>query len=412
MSGKSWAQTLLQAAVVVVAMVAGGVLAVNFAGGDAPPVQTVATEAPAATLPVSFAALGAPGATATATAAAAVSAETIVPLADIVDDVRRSVVSINVIEQGTVQTRLGPRPFRAASSGSGIVIDREGHILTNYHVVAGADEIAVTLWDGTAVRAQLIGVDPANDLAVLKASFQPQRLVPARLGDSDLVRPGESVFAIGSPFSFLFSVTQGIVSGVGRETTTGTSGRKIRGVIQTDVAVNPGNSGGPLFNAAGEVIGVTTAIFNNNIEPDGSPSKVFVGIGLAIPINTVARFLPQLIAGETITHPQLGISGITLSALNAPDARVDVERGVYITSVGPDSAAEIAGLTADRCSCVSSRMLGGGDVITAIDGAAVTSFEHLARIVDSHDVGDVITLSVVRGGKAIEIVATLLEWSD
>ena len=408
MSGKSWAQTLVQAAVVVVAMVAGGVLAVNFAGGDAPPAQRVATEAPAATLPVSFAALGVPGAT--ATAAAAVPAETVLSLADIVDDVRRSVVSISVVGEGTVQTRLGPRQYRSASSGSGIVIDREGHILTNYHVIADADEISVTLWDGTAVRAQLIGVDPANDLAVLKASFQPQRLVPARFGDSDLVRPGESVFAIGSPFSFLFSVTQGIVSGVGRETTTGTTGRKIRGVIQTDVAVNPGNSGGPLFNAAGEVIGVTTAIFNNNLEPDGSPSKVFVGIGLAIPSNTVTRFLPQLIAGETITHPQLGIAGITLSALNAPDARVEVERGVYITSVGLDSAAAIAGLREpDRDE---GGIPSGGDVITAINGVPVTSIEELARIVDSHDVGDVITLSVVRGGKAIEVVATLLAWED
>lgn len=409
MTGKNWAQTLMQAAVVVVAMVAGGVLAVNFAESDAPPAQIV-TQAPAATLPVSLATTEAPGATATTDAA--VSAGAILPLADIVEDVRRSVVSIHVVERGTTQTRFGTREFRSESEGSGIVIDREGHILTNYHVIAGADEIAVTLWDGTAVKAQLLGVDPANDLAVLKASFQPQRLVPARFGDSDAVRPGESVFTIGSPFSFDFSVTQGIVSGVGRETSTSASERKIRGVIQIDAVVNPGNSGGPLFNSAGEVIGINTAIYNNNLEPNGNPSKVFVGIGLAIPINTAERFLPQLIAGEEIVHAQLGIAGITLSALNATQARVEVERGVYITSVGQDSAAARAGLVPDRCNCFNGQQRGGGDVITAIDGVDVASIEALARIVDGHDVGDEIALSVVRDGDAIELLATLLEWVD
>jgi S1-C subfamily serine protease len=260
------------------------------------------------------------------------------------------------------------------------------------------------------VRAQLLGVDPANDLAVLKASFQPQRLVPARIGDSDTVRPGETVFAIGSPFSFDSSVTQGIVSGIGRETSASSTGRAIRGVIQTDAAVNPGNSGGPLFNTAGEVIGITSAIYNNNQEPDGSPSRVFVGIGLAIPINMAMRFLPQLIAGEEIVHAQLGIAGITLSALNAADAKVEIERGVYVTGVGADSAADRAGLIpSDRND--GGFLFAGGDVITAIDGVEVTSIEELARIVDGHDVGDEVTLSVFRDGLMLELVATLLEWS-
>jgi len=408
MSGKNWAQTLIQAAVVVVAMVAGGVLAVNFADSDAPPAATVATLASGATQSVSLTATGAPPPTVTADAA--VSAAAVVSLADMVDDVKRSVVSIHVVEQGTAQTRFGAREFRSESQGSGIVMDREGHILTNYHVIAGADEIAVTLWDGTAVRAQVLGVDPANDLAVLKASCQPQRLVPARIGDSDTVRPGETVFAIGSPFSFDSSVTQGIVSGIGRETSASSTGRAIRGVIQTDAAVNPGNSGGPLFNTAGEVIGITSAIYNNNQEPDGSPSRVFVGIGLAIPINMAMRFLPQLIAGEEIVHAQLGIAGVTLSALNAADAKVEIERGVYVTGVGADSAADRAGLIpSDRND--GGFLFAGGDVITAIDGVEVTSIEELARIVDGHDVGDEVTLSVFRDGLMLELVATLLEWS-
>ncbi|HJM74584.1 MAG TPA: trypsin-like peptidase domain-containing protein [Dehalococcoidia bacterium] len=406
MTGRNWAQTLIQAAVVVVAMVAGGVLAVNFADGDSAPAATGATLEPGATQSVSLTATEAPA----ATADAAVSAAALVPLADVVDDVKRSVVSIHVVEQGTTQTRFGAREFRPESEGSGIVLDSEGHILTNYHVIEGADEIAVTLWDGTAVRAQLLGVDPANDLAVLKASFQPQRLIPARIGDSEAVRPGEPVFAIGSPFSFDFSVTQGIVSGIGRETSASSTGRAIRGVIQTDAAVNPGNSGGPLFNAAGEVIGINSAIHNNNQEPDGSPSRVFVGIGLAIPINTAIRFLPQLIASEEIVHTQLGIAGVTISALNAADAKVGIERGVYVTGVGADSAADRAGLIpSDRND--GGFLFAGGDVITAINGVEVTSIEELARIVDGHDVGDEVTLSVYRDGQTIELVATLLEWN-
>jgi S1-C subfamily serine protease len=407
MTGKNWAQTLIQAAVVVAAMVAGGVLAVNFADGDNAPASTVATQQPAVTQPVSLTATEVAGATQSADSS--VSAATILPLADVVEDVKRSVVSIHVIEEGTTQTRLGARPFRSESEGSGIVMDSEGHILTNYHVIEGADEIAVTLWDGTAVTAQLLGVDPANDLALLKASFQPQRLVPARIGDSDAVRPGETVFAIGSPFSFDFSVTQGIVSAIDRESSVTSTGRAIRGVIQTDAAVNPGNSGGPLFNTAGEVIGINSAIHNNNMEPDGSPSRVFVGIGLAIPINLAMRFMPQLIAGEEIVHTQLGVSGITLSALNAADAKVSVERGVYITGVGPDSAAGRAGLrAADRND--GGFLAAGGDVVTAVDGIEVTSIEELARMIDDHDVDDEVTLSIIRDGQRIELVVTLLAW--
>ena len=396
MSRRQWLQTLVQAAVVAAAMAVGGVLAVNFGDrSEAPPAPVVLP--PVTTLPVARVVTG--------TAQAEDPAATVLALADMVEDVRRSVVVIMTVERGTTATPFGQQPFRSQGEGAGIIVDSEGHILTNYHVIDGADEVTVRLWDGTTVRAQVLGADEGNDLVVLRASVQPQRLVPARFGDSDLVRPGETVFAIGNPFEFEFSVTRGIVSGVGRESSQNSSGRPIRGVIQIDAAVNPGNSGGPLFNERGEVIGINVAIHNP------TQQRVFVGVGLAIPSNTALRFLPDMIAGREIKHPQLGISGVTLSALNAADVGVDVQRGVYITAVVAGTAADRAGLREPprRDNRLLSR---GGDVITALDGVEVLTIEGLARSIDLRDVGDEITLSIVRDGERLEIVATLLEWID
>ncbi len=396
MSRRAWTQTLLQAVIVVVAMGAGGVLAVNLADRDGAP-PAVVLEQPTVALPVTRVVTPTPEAGVPAAAAAPLA------LPDIVDEVRRSVVGVNIVTLGSARGAFGSQPFRSEGEGAGIILDRQGHILTNYHVVEGADEVTVELWDGSVVRGNVVGFDEGNDLAVIRASVQPQRLTPARFGDSDAVRVGEMVFAIGSPFSFDFTVTSGIVSGVGRESLQNSSGRAIRGVIQIDAAVNPGNSGGPLFNARGEVIGVNTAIHNP------TQQRVFVGVGLAIPANTVLRFLPDMIAGREITHPQLGISGVNLTAVNSGDAGVDVERGVYVTSVVPGSAADRAGLRAAAIAD-AGLLAAGGDVVIAIDGAEVLSIEQLARNIDLHDVGDEITLSVVRGGDQIELTVTLLEW--
>ncbi len=397
MSRSAWAQTLLQAVIVAVAMAAGGVLAVNLADRDGAP-PAIVLEQPAATLPVARVVTPPPEATETAAAAAVPFA-----LPDVVNDVRRSVVGINIVTQGSTSSPFGSQPFRSEGEGAGIIIDREGHVLTNYHVVEGADEVTVKLWNGSVVRGSVVGFDHGNDLAVIRSSVQPQRLTPARFGDSDAVRVGETVFAIGNPFSFDFTVTSGIVSGVGRESGQNSSGRSIRGVIQIDAAVNPGNSGGPLFNARGEVIGVNTAIHNP------TQQRVFVGVGLAVPSNTALRFLPDMIAGREITHPRLGISGATLTAVNSGDAGVDVERGVYVTTVAPGSAADRAGLRAASIA-EGGQLAAGGDVVTVIDGVEVLSIEELARIIDLHDVGDELTLGVVRGGDQIEIIVTLLEW--
>ena len=217
-------------------------------------------------------------------------AATISDVADLYDLTRPSVVRITT--QGATSG--------AGGLGSGVVIDKDGHILTNNHVVAGASQIDVTLVDGVAVRAQVVGTDPGNDLAIIKVNLPADQLKPAKLGDSSKVRAGEFVVAIGNPFGIEATITDGIVSGIGR-TLAGSGGRPLRQLIQSDAAINPGNSGGGLFNGRGELIGITTAIEN----PSGD--RVFVGIGYAVPINTAQRFLPDLLAGRPIEHPRMGI---------------------------------------------------------------------------------------------------------
>ncbi len=347
----------------------GGFVALNFVGDRGVSVVTQERTAPAG------------GGTTQAIAA-------IEDLPAIVDRVRPSVVRI----QATIGGNFG-----GEGVGTGIMIDRDGNILTNYHVIEGAQSVTVDLTDGTQAPATVVGTDPGNDLAVVRAQLPSNKITPAALGDSDGVRVGEPVFAIGNPFGLAFTVTSGIISGRERERSA-VDGRPIRNVIQTDAAVNPGNSGGPLFNARGEVVGINTSIEN----PTGQ--RVFVGIGFAVPSNTAKRFLPQLVKGETPKHPQLGISGVTLDATTAQTYGVSTTQGVYITSVGPSSPAAQAGLRA------AGRNGQGGDVVTAIDGRIVRSIGELAGIIDSHAVGDSVKLTVQRGRDQIQLDAVLREW--
>ena len=390
----TWLSSIVLAVVIVASMIVGGVLAVSVTddGDDAASgvvVATTATASPAAaatTLPT----VATPNAAEEATGAQLAVAG-LENLPDLVAQVSPSVVQIRA---------SGPS---GGGVGSGVVFDLSGHILTNYHVVQGATQLVVELPDGTTAEAELLGSDPGNDLAVIRADLSAASLVPATLGDSDAVRVGEPVFAIGNPFSLEFTVTSGIISGIDRETQGRPSGRAIRGVLQTDAAVNPGNSGGPLFNAQGEVIGINSAVEN----PVGQ--NFFVGVGYAVPSNTAQRFIPDMIAGAEIVHPQLGVSGVGLNALSAQDAGVDVERGVYITSVVSGSAADRAGVTA-ASTPDGGNLPRGGDVVTAIGGVEVRDVQHLARIIDGHDVGDTVTLTVVRDGQTIEIEAELRVW--
>jgi len=390
MGERRWLQALVLSFTIVVSMVLGGVLAVNFSDdGSGVGVAPAATEEPSGSdVPVSTV-----SADPTPETEGGAAIATIPDLPGLVDEVTQSVV---LIQTQAALTR---------GQGSGVVIDRSGHILTNMHVIQGAETISVQLHDGSVAPAQVVGTDPGSDLAVIRADFTADQLVPATFGDSDAVRVGEPVFAIGSPFSLTFSVTSGIVSGINRESQPSPIGRTIRGVLQTDAAVNPGNSGGPLFNAKGEVIGINTSVEN----PLGQ--NFFVGIGYAVPSNTALRFIPNMIAGEEVQHPQLGITGVSLNAVSAQDAGVGVTSGVYVTSVAPGSAADRAGVTAaDITDGGGGELPGGGDVIVAIDGEDVTSFDDLARIVDSRNVGDQVVLQVVRDGQAIELTATLQEW--
>ncbi len=411
MRRSNWINAIAMGVLIVASMTLGGVLAVNVGGDseDAAPRAAVATAtAPRPTAAAAPSSTPAPTATATAatteptaTAQAAATVEAaatsepateqtaaLPDLPDLVERVMPSIVQIRVDRTGT---------------GSGIVIDRNGHILTNRHVVVGATRLVVELRDGTTATADVIGMDPGNDLAVIRASLPADSLTPAVFGDSGAVRVGEPVFAIGNPFGLGFTVTSGIISGLGRESDGEPGGHSIRGVLQTDAAVNPGNSGGPLFNASGEVVGINTALEN----PYGQ--RVFVGVGYAVPSNTAQRFIPRMIAGEEIEHPQLGIAGIALNALTAEDAGVEVERGVYITHVVPNSAADRAGLTA-ASDPDGSGLDRGGDVITAIGGVEVQDVQELARIIDSHEVGDQVTLTVVRDGESIVVEAVLRAW--
>ena len=385
--GRTWMRVGLLVAVIAVAVAAGGALATLAAGDDAP--LSLAAQSGTRGLPV---------ATGAGSAGTVAAPSAIADLPAVVDKVRPSVVAINTV----AAARNGRQ---GQGLGTGIVVDKDGHILTNYHVVEGADQVTIEFHDGTLARGRVIGSDPGNDLAVVAVSLPASVLQPATLANSDEVRAGEPVFAIGNPFSLKFSVTSGIVSGIERESQGGITGRAIRGVLQTDAAVNPGNSGGPLFNAAGEVIGVNAAIEN----PTGQ--RVWVGVGFAVPSNTAVRFLPDMIAGRRVTHPQLGVSGETLNEINAKDAGVEVQRGVYLTSVQPGTAADRAGLRAAAASDSGGALLAGGDVVVAVNGTQVSTIQELARTIDGFKVGEQVKLAVVRAGKQIDVTVTLLEWT-
>ena len=287
---------------------------------------------------------------------------------------------------------VGEDPFSRGREGlgSGVVLDESGHILTNDHVVRGFDQVTVTFHDGSTAKADVVGTDPGNDIALIKADASEDQLQPAELGDSGNLRVGSMVAALGNPFGLDGTFTTGVISGVNRTLPSSANGRPIRGLIQTDAAVNPGNSGGALFDGEGRVIGINTAIEN----PNGNG---FAGVAYAVPINTPKRFLTELVDGETIEHPRLGISGTSLTPDDA--SNLGVPQGVAVLAVDAGSAADGSGLRE-------------GDVIVAIDGEAMSSFEDLADYVDSKKVDDKVTLSVHRDDKDLELTATLKSWDS
>lgn len=292
---------------------------------------------------------------------------------------------------------------RGRGSGSGVILTAEGAILTNNHVIQNAESVSVTLKDGTELPATVVGRDPSTDLALLQVE-PTTPLPPARLGDSDQVQVGEMAIVVGSPFGFKQSLTAGYVSALGRMLRSGDEyGTEIDDVIQTDAAVNPGNSGGPLLNARGEVIGITTAIF--------STGRGFQGIGLAIPINTAKVIVEELNTRSYVQRPFLGIAGFDLTPQLARRLDLPVEEGVLVQEVHTGSAADEAGVQAGDQTLMTpmGRLVLGGDVLVAVDGRPVTSMAEANRIVQAHQIGDEITMEVVRDGERMEMAGTLGE---
>lgn len=294
------------------------------------------------------------------------------------------------------------------SLGSGFIYDKEGHIITNNHVVENAERIIVTFADGSEAAAEVVGADPDSDLAVIRVSVDPEQLTPLPLGDSDALKVGQMVIAIGNPYGLQGSMTTGIISGLGRllqagsQTPAGGS-YSIPDIIQTDTAINPGNSGGPLLNLQGEVIGINTAI--------ESPVRASSGVGYAVPSQIVALVVPELIRNGRVEHAWLGITGRTLNADLANAMKLDPKlRGVLINEVVKDSPAEKAALqgSARDATIDGVPVKVGGDIIISIDGQAINTFDDLLVYIYRHTrPGQEITLHILREGNEQEIVMTL-----
>lgn len=288
--------------------------------------------------------------------------------------------------------------------GSGFIIDTEGHIVTNDHVATAARQLLVSLADERTVSAELVGTDPGSDLAVLRIDVPGDELTVAELGDSSTIQVGQRAIAIGNPFGLERTVTTGVVSSLGRTLARTDSNFQIAELIQTDAAVNPGNSGGPLLDSAGRVIGVNTAIASTT----GSNS----GVGFAVPVDIVKRVVPALMETGRYQHPWIGISGRSISPELVEAARLPVEIGVLIFTVEPGSPAESAGLRggSQQVTVAGIPMLSGGDILIAINGDAIKRFDDMVNYLASKtSVGDEVVLTIVRDGQQLEVPVMLQE---
>jgi S1-C subfamily serine protease len=289
------------------------------------------------------------------------------------------------------------------ATGSGFVIDSEGHILTNNHVVEGATRITVKLGSSNATHtAEVVGTDPSSDIALLKVEAPADQLHPLALGDSSKVRVGDPVVAIGNPFGLDRTVTSGIVSALQRQIQA-PSGFSINHVIQTDAAINPGNSGGPLIDSAGEVIGI-----NSQIETGGGGNGN-VGIGFAIPINTAREVANEIKKNGKVEHAFLGINGGTITPALAKAVNLPVNKGVLVAEVVKGGPADKAGLKggSTEATIEGARFQLGGDIITEINGEPISSMEDVIDAVDAGKPGEQMELTVLRHGETKKIDVTL-----
>jgi S1-C subfamily serine protease len=281
-------------------------------------------------------------------------------------------------------------PIPKEGTGSGSIIDRKGYVLTNYHVIKNANELSVTLADGSNHRGDIIGVDPENDLAVIKFDPEGQRLTTIPFGNSMDLRVGQKVLAIGNPFALDRTLTTGIVSGLGRPVRTN-SGLVIKEMIQTDASINPGNSGGPLLNSKGEMIGINTMIF--------SPSGGSVGIGFAVPVETAKRVVPDLLRYGEVQRGWIDIVPVQLFPALVRYAGLSVSAGVLVSEVEPGSNAEKAGLKGGEQAVRYGRSIIhlGGDIIVQVDGLPVATLTDLLSALEDNKPGETVEVKVLRG---------------
>lgn len=282
-----------------------------------------------------------------------------------------------------------PQGGGGTAQGSGVVIDADGHILTNEHVVSGATTLRVTLASGTTLDAEIVGTDPSTDLALIKVDVPDEGLTVVPIGSSSDLEVGEPVLAIGNPFGYMGSATAGIVSGLGRSITS-PNGFSVPDAIQTDAAVNHGNSGGALLNAAGELVGVPTQIADSGVDAN-------VGVAFAVPSDTAARVIESLRSDGSVDHAWLGVSTATVGQELSGVEGIGADSGALITGVAQGGPAQRAGLSYGDtlAQSIAGPVCTGGDVVTELDGDAVTSASDLQEAVDAKAPGSTVTLTVV-----------------
>jgi S1-C subfamily serine protease len=293
--------------------------------------------------------------------------------------------------------------FESQGEGSGSVIDREGHVLTNFHVVDGAKKIDVTLFDGATYPAQVVGGDVETDVAVLKIAAPPEKLFPVGFGSSSNLLVGQRVFAIGNPFGFERTMSTGIISSLDRTLPSRRGPLPMKSIIQIDAALNPGSSGGPLLDSHARMIGMNTAIATN----PSTKTEQNAGVGFAIPVNTIARIVPQLIQHGRVERPDAGII-----------KAVQTDRGLLIAMMAPGGPAQRAGLQGPRLEEKEQRQgpfvtkyrtvnWAAADMIVAVDGQPVKTGEDFLNIVEAKQPGQQVIITVIRGGRQLDVPLTL-----